>query len=218
MVDEARDNTGELLSKGRMEAFSDGVLAIAITLLVLDVAIRPPGSPVHEFLAAWPTYVAYLISFLTIGAAWIGHHGFTARLERVDPILLRLNLLFLLVVAFLPFPTRLVAEALERGTQWERMGAVVYGITLLVIRLLFSLMSAYARREHLYRSGPDDPDFQDARGKFRVVVIGYVVTILLSLVLPIAAIALYFAIAVFLVVPFREVARTLTELLRGSRA
>jgi uncharacterized membrane protein len=71
------------LGKGRMEAFSDGVLAIAITLLVLDVAIRPPGSPLHQFLRGWPSYLAYLVSFLTIGGSlttvspilWIGSIG-----------------------------------------------------------------------------------------------------------------------------------------------
>ena len=203
-----------VLGKSRMEAFSDGVLAIAITLLVLDLSVHPPGSPLHEFLAAWPTYLAYLISFLTIGAAWVGHHSFTDRLDRVDPILLRLNLLFLLVVSFLPFPTRLVAEALQRGTGWERLGAVVYGITLLVIRLLFSLMSAYASREHLYKEEVNDPDFQEAHRKFRAVVVGYVLTILLSFFLPVVSIALYFAIAVFLVVPFRAVGRTVASLLR----
>ena len=102
------------LGKGRMEAFSDGVLAIAITLLVLDVAIRPPGSPVHQFLRGWPSYLAYLVSFLTIGGAWIAHHGLTDSLDRVDRIFLRLNLLFLLAVAFLPFPTR------RSRTPWRR--------------------------------------------------------------------------------------------------
>lgn len=93
-----------LMGKGRMEAFSDGVLAIAITLLVLDLAVRPPGSPTDEFFRAWPSYVAYVVSFLTIGGAWTAHHSLTDRLEGVDSIFLRLNLLFLLAIAFLPFP------------------------------------------------------------------------------------------------------------------
>ena len=104
-----------------MEAFSDGVLAIAITLLVLDLALRPPGSPLEQFLRDWPAYFVYLVSFLTIGAAWIGHNSLTDDLDHVDRIFLRLNLLFLLSVAFLPFPTRLVGEALDKGTAWERV-------------------------------------------------------------------------------------------------
>ncbi len=197
-----------------MEAFSDGVLAIAVTLLVLDVAIRPPGSPTAQFLQGWPSYLAYVVSFLTIGAAWIGHHALTDRIKGVDPLFLRLNLLFLLVVSFLPFPTRLVAEALDKTTAWQRMAAVVYGLTLLVIRLLGSALSAYARREHLREPGPDEPDAQEARTKFRYVVAAYVVTIVLALIVPKVAIVLYFAIAIFLVVPFRSLT---TEVLRGRR-
>ena len=68
---DAQPDGGRVLGKSRMEAFSDGVLAIAITLLVLDIALRPPGTPLQEFLNAWPAYLAYVISFLTIGAAWI---------------------------------------------------------------------------------------------------------------------------------------------------
>ena len=195
------------LGKARTEAFSDGVLAIAITLLVLDVAIRPPGSPTEQFLRGWPSYLAYLVSFLTIGGVWIIHHALTNRLDRVDPIFLRLNLLLLLMVSFLPFPTRLVADALDKTTDWQRMAAVVYGLTLLVIRLLFAVLGGYARREHLQRSGGDDPDLQDARKKLGVAVGAYVVTICLGLVVPIVAIGLYFAIAIFLIVPFGAVGR-----------
>ena len=87
MADEdAGPRKGATLGKGRMEAFSDGVLAIAITLLVLDVAIRPPGSPLKQFLRGWPSYLAYLVSFLTIGGVWIIHHGLTDGLDRVDQI------------------------------------------------------------------------------------------------------------------------------------
>jgi uncharacterized membrane protein len=200
---------GATLGKARMEAFSDGVLAIAITLLVLDVAIRPPGSPVEQFLRGWPSYLGYLVSFLTIGGVWIIHHALTNRLDRVDPIFLRLNLLLLLAVSFLPFPTRLVADALDKTTDWQRMAAVVYGLTLLVIRLLFTALSSYARREHLQQSGGDDPDLHDAHKKFGAAIGSYVVTIGLALVVPIVAIVLYFAIAIFLIVPFGAVGRAI---------
>jgi uncharacterized membrane protein len=197
------------MGKGRMEAFSDGVLAIAITLLVLDVAIRPPGPPLHQFLRGWPSYLAYLVSFLTIGGAWIAHHGLTNSLDRVDRIFLRLNLLFLLAVSFLPFPTRLVADALDKTTSWQRVAAVVYGCTLLSIRLLFAALSAYSRRGHVHSPGADDPDLEEARKKFRFAVAAYLVTILLSVLVPIVAIVLYFAIAVVMIVPFRTVARAI---------
>jgi len=191
------------LSKTRMDSFSDGVLAIAITLLVLDLAIRPPGSPWAQFQHGWASYTAYIVSFLTIGAAWIAHNGLTDRLDRVDPVLLRLNLLFLLSVSFLPFPTRLVASALDEGEGSQRVAAVVYGITLLVIRLLFAILAAYARKKHLRRQGSEDSDLQDSRRKFRLALVVYVVAILVSLVSPGVAIILYLLIAVFLFVPLR---------------
>ena len=207
MADDEEAPESQTLGKGRMEAFSDGVLAIAITLLVLDVAIRPPGSPAEQFLRGWPSYAAYLVSFLTIGAAWIAHHGLTDGLDRVDRIFLRLNLLFLLVVAFLPFPTRLVAESIDKSTDWQRMAAVVYGLTVLLIRLLGTALSVYVRRAHLRGPGVEDPDLQESRKKFRFAVGGYIATILLSLLVPIVAIGFYFAISIFLIVPFRAVAR-----------
>ena len=141
-----------------MEGFSDGVLAFAITLLVIDIAVRPPGTPTHEFFQAWPSYVAYLVSFLTIGAAWLAHHGLTDELERVDAIFLRLNLLFLLTIAFLPFPTRLMVEGLEKTTAWQELAVVVYGLTLLLIRLLLTALGAYAIKTRLRKADAADPD------------------------------------------------------------
>ena len=96
----------------RMEAFSDGVFAIAITLLVLELAV-PSGSDVDllgAVLDQWPSYLAYLVSFSTIGAVWLAHTVITEFLERATPVLIRMNLLLLMLVSFLPFPTRLLGE------------------------------------------------------------------------------------------------------------
>ena len=101
---------------GRLEAFSDGVLAIAITLLVLEIKIEPPGFE-HLWRALadeWPSYLAYVTSFLTIGGVWLAHHALFERLSAIDPVLMRLNILLLMAVSFLPFPTALMAEALQR--------------------------------------------------------------------------------------------------------
>lgn len=122
------------LDKGRLEAFSDGVFGVAATLLVVDLAIHPPGTPLEQVLRAWPSYLAYVVSFLTIGAAWLAHTALTDGLDRADRILLRLNLLLLLVVVFLPFPTRLVAGALHH-TGSERVFVTMYGLNLLAIRV-----------------------------------------------------------------------------------
>ena len=204
----SRRTTGTL-SRNRMEAFSDGVLAIAITLLVLDLAVRPPGTPLEQFLHAWPAYLAYAVSFLTIGAAWIAHTALTDRLGRADVLLLRLHLLFLLVVGCLPFPTRLVADSLHEEVAAERVAVVVYGLTMLAIRLTFILLDSYSRRAHLLLPSDDDPDLQDLRRKYVYVVVGYALTIALGLVVPVAAVVLYFALAIVLVVPFRTVAQVL---------
>ena len=163
-----------------MEGFSDGVMGFAITLLVVDIAVRPPGSPSEQFFNVWPSYLAYLVSFFTIGAAWIAHHGLTDGLDRVDSIFLRLNLLFLLAIAFLPFPTRLLVEGLDKSTAWQRLGVVVFGLTLLLIRLLFAALSAYVRSAQLRRAGVDDPDLDEAHKKFKFVIVAYVVIILLG--------------------------------------
>ena len=170
------------VSTTRLEAFSDGVFAIAITLLVLELALRPPGSPLEQLLHAWPSYVAYVVSFLTIGAAWLSHNEMTEQLERADQILLRINLLLLLVVVFLPFPTRLVAESLH-DIRGERVFVTVYGLTLLAIRAFGFALDEYGRREHLYSPEGEMQERQGER-KLLSVVIGYVIALLIGLVLP----------------------------------
>src|SRR6201981_1397768 len=101
---------------GRLEAFSDGVFAIAVTLLILDIGVS--GTAGHDLGPAirslWPSYLAYVASFSTIGAAWLAHNAITEYLDRADAALVRLNLLVLLFVSFLPFPTRLVAEYIHQ--------------------------------------------------------------------------------------------------------
>jgi TMEM175 potassium channel family protein len=202
------------LDKGRMEGFSDGVFAFAITLLVLDLAIHPPGSPLHQLAQGWPSYVAYLISFLTIGGAWLGHMAMTDRLTNVDSLLLRLNLVLLLGVAFLPFPTRLMADALRKPAD-ERVYVTLYGLTLLAIRLIAFGLDAYARRQRLYSQQGTDEELRTDQSKFLPIIIGYVAAILIGLALPRVAVVLYLALAAWLVIPFREVARLLS---RGHRS
>jgi uncharacterized membrane protein len=188
----------------RMKAFSDGVFAIAATLLVLDLAVEPPGE-LHQVLAAWPGYVAYVVSFLTIGGAWLAHTALTERLARSDLISLQINLVLLLVVAFLPFPTRLIVEA-HQEEDALRVAVTIYGLTLLAIRLLGAALDEYARREHLFSQ---DEDRQEPHGRRRLlpVVMGYVVAIVIGFVFPRVAVALYFGIALYLIVPLREVTR-----------
>jgi uncharacterized membrane protein len=196
------------LGTDRLAAYSDGVFAIAATLLVLDIAVRPPGTPLQQVLRAWPSYLAYLVSFLTIGAAWLAHTALTDRLARSDPIFLQINLLVLLVVAFLPFPTRLVADALHNQDA-ERVAVTFYGLTLLAIRALGAALEGYARHEHLYPPREDKDEVQAPRRRLLPVLTEYVIAIAIGLVVPVTAVVLYCGIAVYLIVPLREVRRLL---------
>jgi uncharacterized membrane protein len=191
-----------------MEAFSDGVFSIAATLLVFDLALHPPGSPLDQLLQAWPAYLGYVVSFLTIGGAWLAHNLMTDRLTHADSLLLRINLLLLLVVAFLPFPTRLVVDAF-RDVHSERLFVSLYGATLLTIRLVGIALDGYARNAHLYAADRDTEEVEFQGRQVLPVVIGYMVAILVGLVLPALAVVAYLGLAVYLIVPFREVARWL---------
>jgi TMEM175 potassium channel family protein len=126
----------------RAEAFSDGVFAVAITLLVLE--LLPIGSDVltaKVLLHAWPEYFAYVVSFLTIGIMWLNHHTILAHVHRVDRPLLVLNLLLLMGIVAIPFPTALVAEHLleEGGTA----ATVTYGIVMIAIGAGFAGVWVY---------------------------------------------------------------------------
>ena len=203
-------------SKTRLEAFSDGVFAIAITLLVLDLAVKPGGSPLHEFLSAWPTYVGYVVSFITIGIAWIGHSAITDELTKVDAVFLRLNLLLLLFVVFLPFPTKLVTDGFG-DREAERVAVTVFGFTLLLIRLMNVALDRYAQTEGLYSADADDAELAQTRSKSLTGVLLYGAAIVVGLVLPGIAVAVYFGIALFLAIPWRHVIRMLRRQPTASR-
>lgn len=110
----------------RVEAFSDGVLAIAITLLVLDLHVSTtPGSVATALVEQWPEYLAYVASFIYIGVIWVNHHAMFRRIARVDPGLLWVNLTLLLAASVLPFPTAQLAFAMNRGTHQDQEAALV---------------------------------------------------------------------------------------------
>jgi TMEM175 potassium channel family protein len=140
-------------------------------------------------------------------------------LDRVDAIFLRINLILLLFVTFLPFPTRLVGEAL-RDVPAERVFVTLYGLTLLAMRLLLFALDSYAARERLYSKVGDEEDDEDLRRdrrKLLPVLAGYVIAILIGLAFPVVAVALYLALAVYLVVPFREVGPAVPALVGTAR-
>jgi len=133
---------------GRIEAFSDGVFAIAITLLILEVGVPEAAfdNLWRGIAEQWPAYLAYSTSFLTIGGIWMTHHGIFRRLQYANSWLMRLNLLLLMAVAFLPFPTKLLAESIH-DRDAERAAVIFYGATLLVISLLFGAIGGTIIRD-----------------------------------------------------------------------
>ena len=191
-----------------MEAFSDGVFAIAITLLVLELAV-PSGSEddlLGAVLDQWPSYLAYLVSFATIGAVWLEHTVITEYLDRATPILIRLNLLLLMVVAFLPFPTRLLGEYVGEDEP-ARVAVTIYGLSLFLASALVSLLWRYAVREKLIRPDLADADVKMLTKRLTPGLAGYVAMIVLRLLLPVLAVLGYLAIAVYIIVPFGALRR-----------
>jgi TMEM175 potassium channel family protein len=140
----------------RLETFSDGVFAIAATLLVLELSVggTTHGDLGHKLLHLWPSYLAYATSFLTIGIIWVNHHAIFDLIDHTDRTLLFVNTLFLLVIAFIPFPTRLVAHYLTAPD--ERAAVLAYDCTLLLMAVLFNVLWRYPRRRLLRVDAPHD--------------------------------------------------------------
>ena len=140
------------MSTNRLEAFSDGVIAVAVTLLVLNIEVPAPGSGHslgHELLHQWPTYAAYVTSFITIGIIWINHHAMISRLGRADHTILMLNLLLLLSIGVLPFGTNLIATYLREG-HGENLAAAIYAGLFLAMSIAF----VEPQPSHPVREGP----------------------------------------------------------------
>lgn len=133
------------MSTSRIEAFSDGVFAIAATLLVLELKVPhvEPGELGGTLLGNWPSYATYVVSFLVIGIIWVNHHAVLERIRKVDRPLLFLNLVFLMAVAVIPFPTALLADYLKAGHD-EHLAAAVYGGSMTLMGVTFGSIWAYA--------------------------------------------------------------------------
>jgi uncharacterized membrane protein len=183
---------------GRVEAFSDGVFAIAITLLILAVGIEQSlagGSLRHQLLHLWPAYIAYAVSFLTVGIMWVNHHQVFRHFERVDRPLLLLNIVLLMFISFTPFPTRVVADnAQDPGNR--QAAAVLYGLTMTFTAICFFSVWYYGSRR-LLRA---DTDMREVSGITRSYLPGaptYALATALAFVSSIASLIMFGAIAIF---------------------
>jgi uncharacterized membrane protein len=191
---------GRLTATNRVEAFSDGVMAIAITLLVLELKV-PVGSA-HDHLLAdladrWPSYAAYVAAFLTIGIIWLNHHTLLTSIARFDSRLHWLNLFLLFTVATLPFPTALLADYVGDGGFNASVATASYGLLATLMSLPWSFMLRHlADHPELLEAGYDA---SDTRAEIRRGWLGvpiYAVATLISFIAPLVALGLYVAIAV----------------------
>ena len=153
------------MTSERVESFSDAVFAIAITLLVLDIR-QPPesGELWHAVLRQWPSLLAYALSFLLIGVVWVNHHLVFHLIARVDMGLLWYNLLLLLDVAFMPYPTHVLANALISHRD-ETTAAVFYGTTLVVVGMFFNLTWFHAANHRRLLQADAEPEVVRAMGR-----------------------------------------------------
>jgi uncharacterized membrane protein len=192
------------MSKGRLEAFSDGVLAVAITLLVLDLRVPEPGTGdlARQLAHMWPSYAAYAISFLTIGIIWINHHAALARLREPDHAILVLNVLLLMSVCVLPFATSLFATYL-RESKGEHLAAAVYGAALLVMGVLFVVFNRHILISKAYLLQPElTAERREELLRRNIAgILPYVLATALAFVSPYATLGVTAAVAVFYALP-----------------
>jgi uncharacterized membrane protein len=204
---------------GRLEAFSDGVFAIAITLLILDIGVSSNAGRdlLHAIGSLWPSYLAYVASFSTIGAAWLGHNAITEYLDRADAAFVRLNLLLLLIVSFLPFPTRLVAEYIHQDRA-ERVAVTFYGIVLVLATTMLLVLWRYAVRAKLVRPDLADEEIELLTERLTPGLAAYLVLIVSGLFVPVVAVIGFLAIALYYIIPFRRLSAHILPRRRVRRA
>jgi uncharacterized membrane protein len=188
------------MTTNRLEAFSDGVFAVAITLLVLEIDVPGGENLWHELKEQWPSFAAFAVSFWVIGIIWVNHHGVIDHLRRADRGVLYLNLLVLMTVVFIPFSTELFAVHLKSGAD-EKVAALVYSSSFLAMGVSFGLLWTYvtSHREALGVSLTDE----EVRRTKRSFLIGnpvYALAFAMSFVSAavvlaiVALVALYYAI------------------------
>jgi len=189
------------VTTARLETFADGVFAIAATLLILNVDSQVSGDLPDlgaQLAHIWPSYLAYAVSFVTIGIMWVNHHTVMSQVGRVDRRFLIATVGLLLCIAFVPFPTRLVAEHIR--AEGARDAALAYGFTMVATAIMFSVTWFYASRGGRLLHRNAEPAV--VSGISRSYLPGpwiYLAATLLAFVSPTASVVLFMAIALFYV-------------------
>ena len=188
---------------GRLVAFSDGVFAIAITLLVLE--IRPPvdyARLLQGLAALWPSYLAYALTFLFIGQVWANHHVMFDHIRVADRVMLLFNTLLLMIVAFLPFATSVLAGAIRSG-HGLRTAVVLYGIAFDATALTFNAIWRYARRHQLLSKALDAAGATAIGRRFQLALAWLTTGAVLGLLIPFLGVAVIAAFNAFYWLPIR---------------
>jgi len=187
------------VDRSRVEAFSDGVIAVAITLLALNLAVAGPGhGPLLRQLGDhWPSFVAYLISFFTIGIIWVNHHALVANIAVVDRTLLFLNLVLLLFVVLIPFVTATMADYLTSGGQDAHVAMAMYAVVFEGMGLSFAAIFEWTLHEGRTLQPVPEEARRAARWRFSLGSLVYVVAIAVAFVSAPAALAIIGLMAVY---------------------
>ncbi len=193
-------------STHRLEAFSDGVMAIAITLLIIEIGVphvTGDESLGKQIADLWPSYGAYILSFTTIGIYWANHHSFLELFRRTDHTFLMLNVLFLMTIAFLPFPTAVLGEYLKEGAQRDD-AVTFYSLGLLLPATTWCLLWLYGRWRGLLVEGLEPSYVRFATGQFLISVALYGAAVAVSFVEPWAALAVAVGLTLLYLLPPRR--------------
>ncbi|MFM8560983.1 MAG: TMEM175 family protein [Solirubrobacterales bacterium] len=192
----------------RVEQFSDGVVAIAITLLVLQITVPSVSNGVGllaELKAEWPSYLAYVISFLTIGGFWLAHHTIFSCLRAVSPATMKVNLLLMMAIAFLPFPTAVMANDILGADGGSRVAVVFYGLSLLLCRVLISWLWWQCRRDRLIRDEVSTDEVRRLTRRLNPGIAAYAVAILVAAAFPSAGPWLFLVMAIYAILITRTI-------------
>jgi uncharacterized membrane protein len=183
----------------RLEAFSDGVFAVAITLLALDLTVDGPGygSLAHQLRQQWPSFAAYAVSFFVIGITWVNHHDLLKAFARVDRALLFLNLVLLLFIVAIPFATSTMAAYLTKGGADAHVAAALYAAVLEGMGLSFAAIFAWSIRGTNRRVPLSPAEARVTGARFGLGAIVYLVAIAVAFISAPAALTLIAAIAVY---------------------
>jgi uncharacterized membrane protein len=204
--DDAPSATDRRRGPERLEAFSDGVFAIAITLLVLEIRVPSsdqlddPATLIRALGALWPSYVGYLISFVTIGIIWANHHNLFRLVSRVSHGLVLANLLLLLTVGFVPFPTALLAATLE--TPSAQVGVLVYAATFVAVAVAFNVLWYEIRtRPGVLRPDVEAWSIAAITRSYRLGPPGYMLAFVGALISPVLGMAVIVGLTLLYLLP-----------------